>query len=88
MDYVMSSPVFNPARRSSWRPKRRGIPVMSEVELAWQLRVNSEPTGNPAPWIGITGTNGKTSTTEMTSEMLTACGLGAPTAGNIASKAM
>ncbi len=36
-------------------------------------------------WIGITGTNGKTSTTEMTSEMLTACGLDAPTAGNIAS---
>lgn len=35
--------------------------------------------------IGITGTNGKTSTTEMTSEMLTACGLDAPTAGNIAS---
>ena len=35
--------------------------------------------------IHITGTNGKTSTTEMTSEMLTACGLDAPTAGNIAS---
>lgn len=58
---------------------------MSEVEFAWQLRVNNERTGTPAPWIGITGTNGKTSTTEMTSEMLTACGLDAPTAGNIAS---
>ena len=33
--------------------------------------------------IGITGTNGKTSTTEMTSEMLTACGLTAPAVGNI-----
>ena len=33
--------------------------------------------------VGITGTNGKTSTTEMTSEMLTACGLTAPAVGNI-----
>ena len=33
--------------------------------------------------VGITGTNGKTSTTEMTSEMLTACGLAAPAVGNI-----
>ena len=33
--------------------------------------------------VGVTGTNGKTSTTEMTSEMLTACGLTAPAVGNI-----
>ncbi len=35
------------------------------------------------PVVGITGTNGKTSTTEMTSEMLTACGFKAPAVGNI-----
>ena len=85
VDYVMSSPVFNPRTPFVLEAQRRGIPVMSEVEFAWQLRVNNERTGTPAPWIGITGTNGKTSTTEMTSEMLTACGLDAPTAGNIAS---
>lgn len=45
--------------------------------------MNSNTTGKPAQWIGITGTNGKTSTTEMTSEMLTACGLAAPAVGNI-----
>ena len=85
VDYVMSSPVFNPRTPFVLEAQRRGIPVMSEVEFAWQLHVNNERTGTPAPWIGITGTNGKTSTTEMTSEMLTACGLDAPTAGNIAS---
>ena len=85
VDYVMSSPVFNPRTPFVLEAQRRGIPVMSEVEFAWQLRVNNERNGTPAPWIGITGTNGKTSTTEMTSEMLTACGLDAPTAGNIAS---
>ena len=83
VNYVMSSPVFNPRTPFVLEAQRRGIPVMSEVEFAWQLRVNNERTGTPAPWIGITGTNGKTSTTEMTSEMLTACGLTAPAVGNI-----
>lgn len=85
VDYVMSSPVFNPRTPFILEAQRRGIPVMSEVEFAWRLRADNERTGNPAPWIGITGTNGKTSTTEMTSEMLSACGMDAPTAGNIAS---
>ncbi|PJM77042.1 UDP-N-acetylmuramoyl-L-alanine--D-glutamate ligase [Bifidobacterium felsineum] len=85
VDYVMSSPVFNPRTPFILEAQRRGIPVMSEVEFAWRLRADNERTGKPAPWIGITGTNGKTSTTEMTSEMLNACGMDAPTAGNIAS---
>ncbi|MBS5692932.1 MAG: UDP-N-acetylmuramoyl-L-alanine--D-glutamate ligase [Bifidobacterium dentium] len=83
VDLVMTSPVFNPRTPFILEAQRRGIPVMSEVELAWQLRVNADSTGEPARWIGITGTNGKTSTTEMTSEMLTACGLTAPAVGNI-----
>ncbi|NEG54383.1 UDP-N-acetylmuramoyl-L-alanine--D-glutamate ligase [Bifidobacterium platyrrhinorum] len=85
VDYVMSSPVFNPRTPFVLEAQRRGIPVMSEVEFAWRLRVDSKRTGRPAAWIGITGTNGKTSTTEMTSAMLTACGYDAPCAGNIAS---
>ena len=83
VDLVMTSPVFNPRTPFILEAQRRGIPVMSEVELAWQLRVNCDSTGEPAQWIGITGTNRKTSTTEMTSEMLTACGLTAPAVGNI-----
>ena len=83
VDLVMTSPVFNPRTPFILEAQRRGIPVMSEVELAWQLRVNCDSTGEPAQWIGITGTNDKTSTTEMTSEMLTACGLTAPAVGNI-----
>lgn len=83
VDLVMTSPVFNPRTPFILEAQRRGIPVMSEVELAWQLRVDCDATGHSAQWIGITGTNGKTSTTEMTSEMLTACGLTAPAVGNI-----
>ena len=83
IDLVMTSPVFNPRTPFILEAQRRNIPVYSEVELAWRLRVNTTRTGKPAPWIGITGTNGKTSTTEMTSAMLSACGLQAPAVGNI-----
>ena len=79
VDMVMSSPVFNPRTPFILEAERRGIPVYSEVEFAWMLRADNKRTGSPAPWVGITGTNGKTSTTEMTSEMLSACGVDAPT---------
>ncbi len=83
VDLVCTSPVFNPRTPFILEAGRRGIPVISEVELAWLMRVDNTRTEKPAPWIGITGTNGKTSTTEMTSAMLTACGLNAPAVGNI-----
>ena len=40
----------------------KGIPVITEVELAYQI--------SEAPFIGITGTNGKTTTTTLIYEML------------------
>ena len=83
VDLVCTSPVFNPRTPFIVEAQSRGSEVISEVELAWRMRVPSERTGSPAPWIGITGTNGKTSTTEMTSEMLKACGYTAPAVGNI-----
>ena len=57
----------------------RGIPVWSEPELAWRLMQPSKP----VPWLGITGTNGKTTTTEMLASMLTAGGLRTAAVGNI-----
>ena len=83
VDLVCTSPVFNPRTPFIVEAQSRGIEVISEVELAWRMRVPSERTGSPAPWIGITGTTGKTSTTEMTSEMIKACGYTAPAVGNI-----
>lgn len=83
VDLVVVSPVFNPRTPFILEAQRRGIPVISEVELAWRLRVDNVRTGQPAAWLGITGTNGKTSTTEMVSEMLAACGWNAPAVGNI-----
>lgn len=83
VDLVVTSPVFNPRTPFILAAEERGIPVMSEVEVAWQLRVNKTKTGHPAPWIGITGTNGKTTTTQMVSAMMEASGFQAPAVGNI-----
>ena len=50
--------------------RERGVPVWSEIELASRLLEN--------PIVGVTGTNGKTTTTELLGVMLDA-----PTAGNV-----
>ena len=52
-----------------------GLPVWSEVELAARLATS--------PLVGVTGTNGKTTTTELAAAMLTASGLRAVAAGNV-----
>ncbi|AKV56035.1 UDP-N-acetylmuramoyl-L-alanine--D-glutamate ligase [Bifidobacterium actinocoloniiforme] len=83
VDVVMTSPVFNPRTPFIQEAQERGIPVISEVELAWDLRAPAAKTGRPAPWIGITGTNGKTSTTSMTAAMMSSSGYDAPAVGNI-----
>jgi UDP-N-acetylmuramoylalanine--D-glutamate ligase len=57
----------------------RGVPIWSEVELAWRL---SRP-ARPVPWLGITGTNGKTTTTQMLESILSAAGLRTAAVGNI-----
>ena len=53
----------------------KGIPVLTEVELAYLI--------SDAPIIGITGSNGKTTTTTMIGEVLTAAGQGGLLSGNI-----
>ncbi|MCY9003493.1 UDP-N-acetylmuramoyl-L-alanine--D-glutamate ligase [Peribacillus frigoritolerans] len=53
----------------------KGIPVITEVELAYQI--------SEAPFIGITGTNGKTTTTTLIYEMLKSGEKSPLIAGNI-----
>ncbi|AIM17610.1 MULTISPECIES: UDP-N-acetylmuramoyl-L-alanine--D-glutamate ligase [Neobacillus] len=53
----------------------RGIPVITEVELAYEI--------SEAPFIGITGTNGKTTTTTLVFEMLKQGNKNPLIAGNI-----
>lgn len=68
-------PPFAPVIRSA---QELGIPVWGELELAWRLRPDSA-----APWLFVTGTNGKTTTTLMLAAMLEAAGLRTAAVGNI-----
>ncbi|MGV8911110.1 MAG: UDP-N-acetylmuramoyl-L-alanine--D-glutamate ligase [Rhodoglobus sp.] len=57
-----------------------GVPTWTEIELAWRLR---DKTGTPAEWIAITGTNGKTTTAQLTAHILSTAGFRAGAVGNI-----
>ncbi|MBC7591891.1 MAG: UDP-N-acetylmuramoyl-L-alanine--D-glutamate ligase, partial [Salinibacterium sp.] len=57
-----------------------GIPIWGDIELAWRLR---DKAGKPAEWIAVTGTNGKTTTVQLTTHILVAGGQRAVPAGNI-----
>ncbi|MEP6480763.1 MAG: UDP-N-acetylmuramoyl-L-alanine--D-glutamate ligase [Rhodoglobus sp.] len=58
----------------------RGIPLWGDIELAWRLRDRS---GVVAEWIAVTGTNGKTTTVQLTTHLLVAAGHRAASVGNI-----
>ncbi|SIR63089.1 UDP-N-acetylmuramoyl-L-alanine--D-glutamate ligase [Microbacterium sp. RURRCA19A] len=83
-DVVIASPGFPPSHPIIAWAQDSGIPLWGDVELAWRVRDKVvRPDGRPADWILITGTNGKTTTTRLTAEMLVAGGLRAVPVGNI-----
>ncbi|PZS35231.1 MAG: UDP-N-acetylmuramoyl-L-alanine--D-glutamate ligase [Pseudonocardiales bacterium] len=83
IDQVVTSPGWRPDNPLLRDAAARGVEVIGEIELAWRLR-SSPVSGRPAaPWLAITGTNGKTTTVEMLAGMLRAAGLRAVAAGNV-----
>lgn len=56
--------------------RNRGIDTIGEMELAWRHLQS-------IPWVAITGTNGKTTTTALIAAIFQAAGLKAPACGNI-----
>ena len=56
------------------------MPVVGEPELAWWI-AQAQPM--PAPWLAITGTNGKTTTVGMLESILRAAGHDAVACGNV-----
>jgi UDP-N-acetylmuramoylalanine--D-glutamate ligase len=81
IDQVVTSPGWRPDHPLLLDAAARGIEVIGEVELAWRLR--GQYTQPPAPWLAVTGTNGKTTTVEMLAAMLRAGGLRTVAAGNV-----
>ena len=76
-ELVVTSPGWRPTHPLFAQAAARGVPVWGEVELAWRLRDPS------VPWLGVTGTNGKTTTVRMLTSMLSAAGRRAVACGNV-----
>ena len=79
IDLVITSPGWRPTASLLAQAAARGIPIWGEVELAWRL----QHPDRVVPWLGVTGTNGKTTTTQMLESMLRAAGLRTSAVGNI-----
>lgn len=60
--------------------RQQGIETIGEIELAWRYL-------NHMPWVGVTGTNGKTTTTALIAAIFQTAGLNAPACGNIGNAA-
>ncbi|MBR7744416.1 UDP-N-acetylmuramoyl-L-alanine--D-glutamate ligase [Phycicoccus sp. BSK3Z-2] len=84
VDLVVTSPGWRPDQPLLAAAARAGVPVWGEVELAWRLR----PQAGAAPWLCVTGTNGKTTTVQLLTAMLRAAGLRARSVGNVGTPAL
>ena len=73
---VVVSPGVPPKAPAVERAREARVEVIAEVDLAALALRNSR-------WVGITGTNGKTTTTALTASLLAACGHRAEAVGNI-----
>ncbi|MFJ5548263.1 UDP-N-acetylmuramoyl-L-alanine--D-glutamate ligase [Streptomyces sp. NPDC093225] len=77
-DLVVTSPGWKPSSPLFEAAAAAGVEVIGDVEVAWRLRGP-----DAAPWLAITGTNGKTTTTQMLASILRAAGLRTAAVGNI-----
>ncbi|WP_405815749.1 UDP-N-acetylmuramoyl-L-alanine--D-glutamate ligase [Streptomyces sp. NBC_01390] len=78
---VVTSPGWKPSSPLFTAAAEAGVDVVGDVEIAWRLR--GRDGREPAPWLAITGTNGKTTTTQMLASILRAAGLRTAAVGNI-----
>lgn len=79
VEVVVLSPGVSPLSPIVSAAREADLPIWGELELAWRLR---DPDAQ-APWLAITGTNGKTTTTLMLESILVSSGRRAIAAGNI-----
>jgi UDP-N-acetylmuramoylalanine--D-glutamate ligase len=83
-ELVVVSPGYQPEHPLLRWAREQDLEIWGDIELAWRLRDKvTRPDGTPAGWICVTGTNGKTTTTQLTATMLVSGGLRAAPAGNI-----
>lgn len=79
-ELAIISPGFRPDAPVIRALQDAGTPIWGDIELAWRVRDKVEPA---ADWVLITGTNGKTTTTQLTATMLQEAGQRVAPCGNI-----
>ncbi|MGW7071326.1 UDP-N-acetylmuramoyl-L-alanine--D-glutamate ligase [Streptomyces sp. NPDC054855] len=77
-ELVVTTPGWQPDKPLFAAAAAAGVEVWGDVELAWRLRGP-----DAAPWLAVTGTNGKTTTVRMLASILEAAGLRTAAVGNI-----
>lgn len=77
-ELIVTTPGWQPDKPLFAAAEAAGVPVWGDVELAWRLRGP-----DAAPWLAVTGTNGKTTTVRMLASILEAAGLRTAAVGNI-----
>ncbi|HEX5566870.1 MAG TPA: UDP-N-acetylmuramoyl-L-alanine--D-glutamate ligase [Streptomyces sp.] len=77
-ELVVTSPGWKPDSPLFTAAAEAGVEVVGDVEIAWRLRGP-----DAAPWLVVTGTNGKTTTVRMLAAILAAAGLRTAAVGNI-----
>ncbi|MFF9042615.1 UDP-N-acetylmuramoyl-L-alanine--D-glutamate ligase [Streptomyces parvulus] len=80
-ELIVTAPGWKPDKPLFTAAHEAGVPVWGDVELAWRLR--GRDGRKAAPWLAVTGTNGKTTTVRMLASILKAAGLRTAAVGNI-----
>ena len=77
---VIVSPGWKPTHPLIEKFVSAGIPLTNEIDFAWKIKQEEVPNQR---WFALTGTNGKTTTVEMTAAAMRAGGLHATACGNV-----
>ena len=76
-DTLLISPGWREDHPLVLAARKHEIEIINEIDLAWSLKPASQK------WLGLTGTNGKTSTVELTAHMIRTGGHSALACGNV-----
>lgn len=87
IDLLMISPGLSPGQMVVFEARARGLPVLGEIEVFAQA-LQDLGVRHQCRIIAITGTNGKTTTTALTTHLCRAAGRDAEMAGNISPSAL
>ena len=76
LNYVILSPTISLDNNTVLKLRNHKLDIIGEIDIGWQYLKNIN-------WVAITGTNGKTTVTDLLSHVLSENHLIAPAAGNI-----